>query len=300
MAKFLDESKANQVFTRNAYKMVLFDLDGTLLKECREISAKNLITLTRLMNEGIKVGFATGRTLKSVQPFIDVLKPNGPLILFNGARVWDSASNSFVFEKNLSFEQAYCAMKLVREFEDVHVNLYVDNEIYISKKTDRSRESEIKDGVPHNVVGDLADWLESRFFAANKAASHATAARASTPTKIMLISEPAILDVFETEFRARAYEPASLIHSEWNYLEIMQSGINKGLTLQKIESHYGIRCSEIISFGDNLNDIDLIKLSGLGIAMANSHGDLKAIANETIGHHETDTIHEFLSEIFPE
>lgn len=287
MAQFLDESKANYFSSPNRYKMILFDLDGTLLKESREISTQNLRTLIRLMDEGVKIGFATGRTLRSVKPYADVLQPNGPLILFNGARVWDSSEKKFIYENGLSFEQAYCAMKLVREFKDVHVNLYVDDQIYISKKTERSIESEIKDGVPHTVVGDLADWLAARFDAKEK----------SLPIKIMLISDPAILEVYETEFQNRVFEPCSLIHSEWNYLEIMQKGINKGQTLKRIEEHYGIKCSEIIAFGDNLNDLDLIKFCGLGVAMANAHGDLKAVADKTIGHHETDAIHEFLSEI---
>jgi hydroxymethylpyrimidine pyrophosphatase-like HAD family hydrolase len=89
-----------------------------------------------------------------------------------------------------------------------------------------------------------------------------------------------------------------LIHSEWNYLEIMQAGVNKGQTLKRIESHYQIPCSQIISFGDNLNDLDLIRFSGLGVAMGNAHSDLKKIAKRTIGHHETDAIHECLSEVF--
>jgi Cof subfamily protein (haloacid dehalogenase superfamily) len=292
MVEFLSENQANQALTN--YKMILFDLDGTLLKESREISTKNLRTLIRLMKEGIKVGFATGRTLRSVKPYIDVLQPNGPLILFNGAGVWDTSEQKFIYEKNLSFEQAYCAMKLVREFDDIHVNFYLDDEVFIAKKTARSLESEAKDGVPHTVVGDLADWLESRSLAHRRETPSTFC-----PVKIMLISEPDVLDIFETEFRNRVYETCSLIHSEWNYLEIMQNGINKGQTLKRIEEHYGIRCSQIISFGDNLNDLDLIRFSGMGVAMANAHGDLKAIANKTIGHHETDTIHEFLTTIFP-
>jgi Cof subfamily protein (haloacid dehalogenase superfamily) len=278
----------------NPFRMVLFDLDGTLLKESREISAKNLQTLKRLMKSGVLVGLATGRSYKSVQPYVQQLVPNGPFILFNGARVYDPAKHQFIYEQNLSFEQAYTAMKLVRDFEseriaggdvsDIHVNFYVGNDILISKKTPRSIESEIKDGVPHTVVGDLAAWMDSN---------------PQCPTKIMLISEPSTLNIFETEYMRRVFEPTSLIHSEWNYLEIMQRGINKGQTLKRIEQSYGISCEQIISFGDNLNDLDLIRICGMGVAMGNAHEDLKKIAKRTIGHHETDAIHEFLSEIFP-
>ncbi|HEX4925272.1 MAG TPA: HAD family hydrolase [Bdellovibrionales bacterium] len=275
------------------FRMILFDLDGTLLKESREISAKNLRTLKALMDRGIKVGLATGRSYRSVQPYVQQLQPNGPLILFNGAKVWCTTRQEFIYENTLSFEQAYIAMKLIREFDeehaaggdisDIHVNFYAGNDVLISRKTPRSIESEIKDGVPHTVVGDLAAYLENN---------------PKPPVKIMLIGDPATLNLFKAEYVRRSPEPTSLIHSEWNYLELMQNGINKGQTLKRIEQSYGCDAREIIAFGDNLNDLDLIRFTGLGVAMGNAHDDLKAIAKRTIGHHETDTIHEFLSEVF--
>jgi Cof subfamily protein (haloacid dehalogenase superfamily) len=268
-----------------AFKLILFDLDATLLREDRTISPTNLTTLKKLMQRGVKVGLATGRSLRSVKPYVDALGPNGPLILFNGARVWDISQKRFIFENHLLLEQALTALKLVRSFDDVHVNLYIDNNIFISKKTARSIESEIKDGVPHTVVGDLADWLS---------------ANPAKPVKIMLISEPSTLASFKSEFLKSKVAECSLIHSEWNYLEIMQAGVNKGQTLKKIESYYKIPTDEIIAFGDNLNDLDLIRFCGLGVAMGNAHADLKQIAMMTIGHHQTDTISDCLSGIFQE
>jgi Cof subfamily protein (haloacid dehalogenase superfamily) len=265
------------------YKLLLFDLDGTLLTTQREITALNVSTLQKLMAQNMRVGFATGRSLKSVKPFIEKLQPNGPLILFNGARVWDPLGKRYVFEKNLGYDEALVALKLIREFRNIHVNLYVGDEIYIAHRSLRSEESEVKDGVAHSAVGDLALWLEDQKF---------------EPIKMMLIAEPPALEEFAHQFKQLVKKPCSLIRSEWNYLEIMQEGVSKGGALQAIQENFDIPSSEIIAFGDNLNDMTLIKGCGMGIAMENAHDDLKACAHKTIGHHESDAIHLFLKEIF--
>jgi Cof subfamily protein (haloacid dehalogenase superfamily) len=269
-----------------SYRLLLFDLDGTLLNERREIHKRNLNVMQRLMSQGVLVGLATGRTLRSVAPYVDTLKPNGPLILFNGARVWDTQQKRYRYERNLAHEHALAALKLTRDFpdfKDLHVNLYVGDEIFISRRTPRSLESEVKDGVPHTVVGDLADWL---------------AARGADPVKIMLISEPEKLEQLRARFCAIP-RPCTLLRSEWNYLEIMSEKVTKGHALEVIEREYSIPCEEIASFGDNLNDVTMIERCGMGVAMGNAHPELMSLAKRVIGHHDTETIADFLTEVFP-
>jgi len=62
-----------------------------------------------------------------------------------------------------------------------------------------------------------------------------------------------------------------------------------------VKRHTGIQPGEIISFGDGLNDIELLSHSGLGVAMGNGHARLKACADIVIGNHETDAIAAFLA-----
>lgn len=266
------------------YKLVLFDLDGTLLNDHRGISETNLEALKALKSMGVKVGFATGRTLKSVSPYLKTVNPNGPLILFNGCRIWDTENNHYVSQINLKREATIAALRLAREYPDLHINLYVNDEIYISKKTPTSLESETKDGVPHNVVGDLCTWMESN--------------STFEATKIMLIGQPQRLELFSKDFEFSCDIRCSLIRSEWNYLEIMHEGINKGAALPLVEKVFHIGGHEIISFGDNLNDIDLIKKSGIGIAMENAHPTLKSIADNTIGDNNSNAIGQFLNNLF--
>jgi Cof subfamily protein (haloacid dehalogenase superfamily) len=203
------------------------------------------------------------------------------MILFNGARVWDPVERRYVFATDLARNEALAALDLARGVPASHVNLYLGDEILISHRSELSVESEVKDGVPHTVVGDLAEWLEQQ---------------ARDPIKLMLISEPERLEGFREEFLVRSDGSTNLIRSEHTYLELTRKGVNKGAALAAALKHYGIAREEVVSFGDNLNDIELLRSSGLGVAMENSHPGLKEVAGRVIGHHSTDAISRFIEE----
>jgi Cof subfamily protein (haloacid dehalogenase superfamily) len=267
------------------YDLVLFDLDGTLLSETRSILSENCSALERLVRSGVKVGLATGRTYRSARPYAEMIAANGPLILFNGARVWDCSKGEYTYRRDLPREEALIALELAREVDGGHVNLYVGDDILIESRTPRSIESEEKDGVPHTVVGDLTEFLlNSR----------------ENPVKIMLIAEPEQLEAFALKFRARSKGAAELIRSELRYLEFTGRGVNKGSALGEALRGLGIPKERVISFGDHLNDVEMLLGSGLGVAMENAHSGLKAIAHRVIGPHTGGAIRLFLEETFPE
>ncbi|HUP57954.1 MAG TPA: Cof-type HAD-IIB family hydrolase, partial [Bdellovibrionota bacterium] len=283
----LGDSSGRQSRPELCYQLLLFDLDGTLLTQDRRIAEENREALGRLMRAGVRVGLATGRTLRSAKPYADAIGANGPLILFNGARVWDRARGGFLFGRDLPRQEAFLALELKRrlpELADAHVNLYVDDEILIEKRTERSMASEAKDGVPHTVVGDLSDWLKRR---------------GGDPIKLMLIAGPEQLEIFQAEFDKRSSGVCDLIRSEREYLELTRKGVNKGSALGEMLALYGIPRSKVVAFGDNLNDVELLRESGLGVAMGNAHAGLKAVAGRVIGPHTTDSIRAFLEETFP-
>jgi Cof subfamily protein (haloacid dehalogenase superfamily) len=264
------------------YRLVLFDLDGTLLTGAREVNPANAAAVAGLMARGIRVGLATGRTARSVDPFCRLLELNGPHVLFNGARVVDPLTGEWVHRRDLPRAEALFALQLACEFPGMHVNLYVGDEILIAQRSERSRESEVKDGVPHTMVGDLGAWL---------------AGREETPVKLMLIAEPEQLERFAARYRAKGFS-TTLVRSEWNYLELMAEGVSKGGALRAIETAYGIGCAQMVAFGDSLNDLELLSSCGLGVAMGNAHPKVQAIAHRVIGHHETDAIARCLEEVF--
>jgi hydroxymethylpyrimidine pyrophosphatase-like HAD family hydrolase len=182
---------------------------------------------------------------------------------------------------DLARDEAMTALELMKEVPESHVNLYVGDDILISERSVLSSQSEVKDGVPHTVVGDLWRWL---------------AVSGADPIKLMLISQPDNLEAFRSKFLMVTDGSTNLIRSEYTYLELTRKGVDKGSALQAVLKHYGIAREEVVSFGDNQNDIELLRSSGLGIAMGNAHPKLKEVANQVIGPHSSDAIARYVGE----
>lgn len=263
--------------------LLLFDLDGTLLTRERSIHPANLEVLTELMERGVWVSLATGRPPRSVKRYAEMLRPNAPLIHFNGAVVRDWQSGEVIEKQNLQREDALAALSIGSEL-GIHANVYVGDEIFIEKWSAVSEASEIKDGVPQTVVGNLNKYLTDE---------------KGDPIKIMFIGEPSVLPGLERALRGALDSPCTLVNSEPNYLEMLPAGVTKATGARALAAHLGITLDDAIAFGDNKNDIELLEACGHGVAMANAVPALVERANETIGDHDTAAIADFLRLSFP-
>jgi Cof subfamily protein (haloacid dehalogenase superfamily) len=265
-----------------SYQLLLFDLDETLLNVARTIDPHNLKVLRKLMQDNVWVSFATGRSPRCASQYAELLQPNAPLIHFNGAVVRDHKTGQILAQDSLPIKDALAALRVGADLE-IHANLYLDDDILIAKRTPISEESEIKDGVPHTVVGDLAEHLTKS---------------GRAPTKILFIGDPALFPRF-TNLLQQAFEhECALVNSEPDYMEVLPVGVNKATGAASLAAHLGISLEDVIAFGDNKNDIEMLTECGLGVAMGNCHEALRAQADKVIGDHDSDAIAVFLEEQF--
>ncbi len=263
-----------------AYRLIVLDVDGTLVDRERRISPATLLALQDAKAAGIRVTLATGRLYASALPYASRIGANAPLILCNGARIQDPAGGKYLFSVHLPKHQAVRGLRLARKL-GLHANLYLGEAVYIERVSQTSRESARKDGVEQIVVGDLAQFLNGQ---------------PADPVKILLIGPDERLDEF-----ARAYDTGgdglpSVVRSEPAYLEIMPRGISKGGALIRLCDLLGIPASKAAAFGDGMNDLEMIQVAGLGVAMGNAHGELKRAARVLAPSHDADGVAEVLRE----
>ncbi|OGP61134.1 MAG: hypothetical protein A2V67_09100 [Deltaproteobacteria bacterium RBG_13_61_14] len=242
-----------------AYKLIVMDVDGTLVDCERRISTRNLQALQAAKQRGLKVTLASGRSYESITPFARTVGVNAPLILYNGCRVQDFQSRRIYEDHSLPLIQAQRALKLCAGY-DLHVNLYIYDRVYIREVTGAAKASMQKDNVTAQAVGDLLAFLKE------------------DPTKILLIGEPKLLQRFRREYLKGMTLPPELVLSEPDYLEILPAGVSKGSALLSICRRLDILPQEVIAFGDGPNDLEMLRYAGLGVAVANAHPAVKAAA----------------------
>ena len=244
------------------YRLIVLDVDGTLVGADRRISAPTLEALRAAQARGIRVTLATGRMYASALPFAEAIGADAPLILYNGARIQERGTRAVLMTSTLARQDARRALVLLREFP-LHVNLYVGDRLLIEQVTPAAVESMRKDGVEACPVGDLATFLDGT---------------PEDPVKLLIMGPWPDLEAFARRFRAEGHDGPELVRSEVDYLEVLPRGVSKGRALARLCEHLRMPLAVVVAFGDNHNDAEMIAQAGLGVAMAAAPPEVRARA----------------------
>jgi len=245
-------------------RMLLFDLDGTLLDSTHRLPSSICDSLFEIRRRGIMITLATGRIFAAAAPFVRQLRIRIPLILYNGAVIAEPTGR-IIFERRLDRQAAHDALLLAEQF-DVHPQLYLDPSegfFCVDKATDPIKKFSNKDGIPAKKVGNLASYLkETRI----------------NPVKLLIIGPREELIRLRKRYQRDHPEPICVL-SEQNYLEILAPSVSKGDGMQLLCKFLDMSPQEVVAFGDNLNDREMLQLAGTGIAMASAPEEMRKEAD---------------------
>lgn len=256
-------------------KLLVSDLDGTLLNSKKEISPANLQTLKKCQSKNIIIAVATGRPLFKAKEFIKNLeleKTNGYLISYNGALITECKTDKILFS---SFIPKDIVKKILDKTTEMQVPI-----IFYDDKTGNIFTNKL------NQKSDLVTLIEK---GENKL------------TKIYEGEIPENLCTIEVLFNTENKNKIlnELIH-EFPNLEIIESfyfgltitnkGIDKANAIDHLRKIFKINVEEICAFGDNFNDASMIKYCGIGVAMGNANDDIKKMADFVSVDNENDGV----------
>jgi len=247
-------------------KMIVTDLDGTLLREDKTVSQRTVSALEECRAKGIKTVYATGRGGTSANI--------APVALFDGAVVNNGAL-------------AYAGDKLIYSklipIENVR-NLLVacDNAGFgISAECG---------GVHYVGVNAIAVWPWLQHF--NHKVVDFNKHDIDVEKLYTTTDTPKVLDIIQQHLTNDIH----LFESLDGYAMIMHKEATKSSAISILAKHWNIKQKEIIAFGDDMNDIDLLEYSNIGIAMGNAIDDVKAAANEICDTNDNDGLAKWLEE----
>lgn len=237
------------------YKLIVSDIDGTLISTSGEISSKTKELVRSYQQKGGKFSIATGRMLDAILPFIEELELDTPVIIYNGSEIVDVKNDKTIFELKLDYKVAIEALEACSDY-NLDPILYLDKTAYISKMTPAIEKHVDKEKVGCVEVGNLTKFLKVN------------------PTKILFIGDPKDFDGFTKYLEDKIATKLNIICSESNYLEILPVNASKGDALRRLSDYLQIPIEDTIAIGDERNDVSMIRVAGIGVAVKNARSEL--------------------------
>jgi len=240
------------------YKMLVLDMDDTLLTDDHKISPENKETLLEAQEKGVYVVLASGRPTSAMIAFAKELQMdfyNSYMISFNGAVITDLKEDQVIFEQSLTQQQIHELYDYSLESK-THIITYIDEEIVSETDSEYIDVEKHITGLKHNKVDSF------------KAAVNTTA------IKCILLEEPSYLKQIEKELKL-AMPHLSVSMSKPFFLEVAQNGIDKAASLKILAEKLNIHQSEIIAVGNAGNDLSMVEYAGLGVWVDNVSPELR-------------------------
>src|SRR5690625_4188284 len=271
---------------KNKRHLIALDLDGTLLTDNKEITPFTKSVLTQAIEQGHIVVIATGRSDIMSLYYYNFLNLNTPMVNYNGAYIHHPKDRSWSLVTRHSVPKK-TALKIVDICYDLNVkNIWIEsgNQIILDQHDpqiiaafERLHREDTK--LPLEI-GQVRNYITE------------------DPTSLIVYPKAEKIMTLQTHLTD---EFADIIdHRVWgnplNFLEISKKGLSKAYGIDKLANYYNIPKQQIIAFGDEDNDLEMIDYAGIGVAMENGIDELKAIANHVTLTNEADGVGTFLAD----
>ncbi|HEY9596425.1 MAG TPA: HAD family hydrolase [Cyanophyceae cyanobacterium] len=247
-------------------RLLVLDIDGTIAGRSNDVREPVKQAIRKVQAKGIQVAIATGRMYCSALRFHHEVGATLPILAYQGAWIQDPATQTIHQHLPVSSTTAeqlldYFERDELRSLLSVH--FYINDQLYVREVT---RETEIysrRANIEPIPVGDLRNVLTSQ------------------PTKVLaLCDDTTIIETLLGSLRQR-FTPAELYltKSVATFFEATHPGANKGIAVRYLaEEMLGLEAKNVMTIGDNFNDVEMLEYAGLGVAMGDAPADVQAIA----------------------
>ncbi|BAM47943.1 Cof-type HAD-IIB family hydrolase [Amphibacillus xylanus] len=264
--------------------LIALDLDGTLLTDNKTITDRTKYVINKIKSAGHIVVIATGRPDRASLTYYNELNLDTPMVNFNGAylhhptdKKWEALHTPLPLPTAQAVIRTCYQLGVNNMMAEVLGNVYIDryDEEFMKIFHIKKEENQIQ-------IGQLNRQLTL------------------DPTSLIIHPSQDQVERLRQNLEQNHAEVIEHRHwgAPWNMIEVVRKGMNKGVAVSRIAQHYNIAQEQIIAFGDEDNDFEMIKSAGIGVAMKNGANHLKEIANYQTTTNEEDGVAVFLEKYF--
>ena len=252
--------------TNRPRKLLVVDIDGTLLNRDGAISDEDTGALTRACRSGVHVSLSTGRVVVACLPILERLALDGYHMFFDGALVFNPQKNQEVYVEQIPAQLVKQIADIAR-LQEVNLDLYSITHFFTERETWATEIRRRFFNLKPTVVNFDDVWQEERIIKATIVVrSDEEKARAQD-----------IYQHFKDQLSfSWTRTPA---YPEIDFINVRAIGVSKGKALEALASFLGLSLTDVVAIGDGTNDVSLLSTAGLAIAMGNAHDELKAVAD---------------------
>ncbi|MCX6046241.1 MAG: HAD family hydrolase [Chloroflexi bacterium] len=248
-------------------KVAAIDLDDTLLCNDGTVTLRTLQTLRAWRAQGNHIIIATGRPRRTVGTVLPLELQDAPLISYNGAEIHINGEK--IYDNLIS---AAATLEIVTRLLDAvphaEIGLEIDNVLYLNRPSTRAR------------LHTVANLLEI----------------ATQPAAKVLVfgDELSGVEAITTSLPPGAQ---ALYSSRYRFLQILAQNVDKAEALRFLLPQWGLTPEQMVAFGDDTNDVEMVRISGLGVAMSNAVPEVLAVADRITTTNEEDGVAIVLEEL---
>ena len=243
-------------------KLIVFDLDGTLLNSNNEIGRESRELITELRGLGVRFSFASGRLHSAIIEHANTLDLRTPLVSLDGSLIKSHPKGELIFESYIPSRYVKKAVNYADKLL-LKIALCHGDAIYYTDHNSTIPEMLDKFGAKYVEVGSYEHYLDKTL---------EIVVAGDMKNAVRLFHRKMM---FPYTFGLGASYYKSHSRGDLYYVEVRKSGTDKGTGLKRLSKHLGIRITETAVMGDWYNDRKLFETGALSIAVQNAVNEIK-------------------------
>lgn len=259
-------------------KLIASDLDGTIIDKNNNISSKNFEAIEKIHQKNIDFAICTGKAYSVSQKICDKFTATYG-IFGNGTQIINLKTGQELLKRTLEKKDLLFIVTFAKRY-NYHIHLYTENEIisekleYMDLRNYKLRNQNSTDGLKFKIVPDILDFIERTDIEAFSAVVSSSESNLNYFKSILNINS----SIEATFINKRGKYRDKIINKDYEYLNISPNNINKNEALNFLSKYLNISKENMLAIGDNINDLEMVKNTGIGVAVNNAYDDLKKVA----------------------